>query len=1226
MTSNAPTFNQVASLALYELSSTGDAGVAGYWAGYRPSAAASFGPVATLDQVWQDVGGVYIFLNETPSDFAAFLAAFDALLPKLSPTGAVRFVWIANPNDSSGYWQINILLARSSGSGPTISWTVLREASFPLGNYAVMVESGAALSQANAATLGYGVAVDASKVIFIGPGGSFQPDSGSAWLPLAGSSVGAWAATLSLPGGEGTHETVSDGLVALDVQLRYALPSPDDPTGDSVTAIPMPMLRQDGAAVKLYLSFDPLNMLNTGRTQLAFFAPGGADNPPALGSAFVTTRGYATTLTPLSPPQPLWGARLVFCFNPLFVTAKEGVSYSDYYLTPDGAFSLATKTPEPLLTPTAGGIADRVTLGLSGLEYVGLSAASGAIAFFRSGQPAFAPNALAGAASAQRTGDAPSLTDLATTSYVAFLPSEPEQTGLTYFAQPRQAPLFVAGTDLGEGFMDFHEMPAADLGSYASGGPTPTALPVGVYTGINPLLGNIARLLEQAALAPARRAAITLPKSAEAVPGEGGDQPLAVTPQGLVAELSADRTRWAGIVLANMPNSRHQQLAFTQVGPALQAALQSNELFFVVSNVETFMKQSSVSYRISAGDKPFLLAAGVPNNVADAVMTLLGAMDPPFPVFANETRFVETISPVAGEYVEKILPVAGLLKADINGWTFQLSPRSWRTDPDSPTVMIFKYCNRSLEEMLADASAWGWPAAARDKSGDLQPTQRLIQKFMTAAAKAAPDTPYARFYREIVIDPSWNGILFLNAPVSVSEFPDDLQFLAAGIDVDKFYAHHVGFALTPFKSAMGTIVLGQTAVFGLIDYRDPLDLFLSSTVPFAFKTLALTARFANAALADFSAQVELMVNILFGAELTKLNPERGNNLVFNGSYQQQNNSPSYAFTLEGENVYSPARAALVSVEVLGAQLQTATGTAGQAVASVKFVLSGNLGFIELERFDLFSYGEETIVPEGREPAEGRLRFGNLIVEMSFPLAFPKEQSFVVKTAGLSFDMSNSEARPLSLAANFPVRVTGFVESANVAPPGEPPQGQRPEDLGFTLIVAPIDQSLLSPPWFGLVMTLDLGTLGALVGSAGLSVTLLAGWATGMTEDERPIYLGLKVAAGKAAGINWPIQGVFRLGFRSFQFQAEDNDEGGRDYMLRLRRLALSILGWSFPPGSTDVFLFGLGEEGGKSALGWYAAYAADEKKTQKTQLALDGATEEPQSRIERRLRSGRRLP
>ncbi|HEY9283298.1 MAG TPA: hypothetical protein VIP46_07580, partial [Pyrinomonadaceae bacterium] len=144
--------------------------MSGFWAGYR--AAADLGPSPTLTEVWQDAGGVFLFLGRQPSDFAAFDATLKEMLPRLAPGGGLRVLWLANPEDSPGYWQMKMLFASATGAGGHIAWAVQRPALFPLGGYAVEVRRGAALTQA-AAALGYGIAVDATHVSFLAPGGGF---------------------------------------------------------------------------------------------------------------------------------------------------------------------------------------------------------------------------------------------------------------------------------------------------------------------------------------------------------------------------------------------------------------------------------------------------------------------------------------------------------------------------------------------------------------------------------------------------------------------------------------------------------------------------------------------------------------------------------------------------------------------------------------------------------------------------------------------------------------------------------------------------------------------------------------------------------------------------------------------------------------------------------------------------------------------------------------------
>jgi len=1166
-----PGFRQVGSIDLYALSSAADTGLPGYWAGYRPNPSSRFGETVTLDQAWNDSGGVYLFLNATPSDFGAFLTSLEALLARVSPTGGVRFLWLADPNQAPALWQFQTLQAAPADGG----WKVLREARFALGEYELDVDRGAVLTPATAPSPGWGVGVDSVRLL--APGGGYASDAGTAWLPLAGQNLGAWTAALTLAGSEG-----GDDLARLGVELRYSTPAEEG----AVAAVPMPILRQNGAPLKMGLAFDPLNLLAPDRTQPApppcrtrlDFAAGS----PALGSTLLTTLGYPTTLTPLAAPSsPLWAARLAFCFNPLLADAVEDEAFRRYHLAPDGAFTLGSK-------------GERLALGLSGIECVEIPASGELTALFEAGREAFAPasSGKTPAAEAEGAPPKPLLSGHGTTAYATFLPSAPG-AGLTYYAQPRQAPLHVPGAELGKGFMKYHEMPAATLPAPAADATAaPATLPVGAYAGVPEEDGALARALEQRAIAPARRAAIGLPTERADAEADGGP-PLAVTPQGLVSILSASGEDWEGVVLANMRSSG-RQLAFSPVGPNFQAALQSNEVFFVASDPKALMTETSVEYRLDPATLELLPAAGVPPQTVQALEALLKPQG--YPTFPTEDAFAAAIEPTAGkESMAKILPVAGQLIADVEDWNFQLSPRSWRTEADSPTMMLVKYCSRSLEELVADTAGWGWPAAAADASGSLATTQATLQEMFTAAAAAPSGTPYARFYSEVVSNPWWNGILFLNAPVAIAQFPPELQFLTAGIESERFYAHHVGFSLTPFEAAGEGVALGQTAVFGLIDYSDPADLVLTSNVPLAFKTNALRVRFANAAVADFSAEVELMVNRLFGALLTKADPARGNNLVLHGSYQRQNGKPTYAFTLEGKNEFAVAASALQSIEVLGVQLQTATGTAAASTVAVDFVLAGNLRFVEPPEFDPFCWGPERGAPPGQQPADGWLRFGNLAVRMSFDLATPRQQTFDVGEQRLSFDLANSRARPRSLAASFPVSLTGFLASPKVMKEGKSEPGQKPEDLGYGSVLAPLDQSTLEPPWYGLVLTLSLGTLGAAGGGVPLSLSVLAAWAPGSAE-EQPVYLGIGLPGAHASGIAWSLEGVLRFGFRTIQFQAAEMPGGKRAYTLLLRRLALSVLGWSFPPGNADVYLFGNPEGDPKAALGWYAAYDGTDPK------------------------------
>lgn len=1160
MTGVAPSFVRVGSSRLYALGSSADAGLDGFWAGYLTSPQASFGPSATLTEVWQDAGGSYVFLARTPADLAAFATQLIEVLAGLGPAGLLRALWIADPTIASGNWQLTALGARATGSGDAIAWTVARPATFVVGEYAVELPRGGALTQADPNALGWGIAV--AGLTFAGPTTSCAADPATSWLPLAGPDVGGWRAQLSLP-----PDPDRDGLAALRVQIRYAAPHGDGQPGDPVDVLEAAVVAQGTAALPLHLRFDWLHPLLPARTRLGFFADDGSGPAIApLAATLRTSRGYRTTLAPRTAAAPLWPAGLVLCTTPSTVADPPETASTTYHLAPDGAFDLAVVTP-----PDPGqDDRHRLMLGLSGQEYAALTAGAGAVALFRAGLPAFAPGAAPDAPPSPPTTASP-LTAAATTAHVAILPPAPGP-GLAYYAQPRQAPLYAAGGGLGSGVLGYLELVAARLPAWSNDpAVVPAVVPAAPLAGVAPSGGPLARRIEQAALAPARRQTIGLAPDGLGAAADSGT--LAVTPQGLLVEAGTDEIE--RIVVAALPETEQDQLDLTAVGPHLRGALQSNELFFAVGDPGVYLDDSSVRYRLDATGLLVAAARGVPPTVISALRPIVLPGGVPR-VFADEQEFDAAVGTVAGAQLPLLRELAGFLRAVLDEWTFQLSPRNWRTGGPDPTVMLFKFCHRSLVALAEDGAAWGWRAAA---GGAQQVLRKTIAR--TRARFDDPtisrDDPYVAFYRDVLADPAWNGVLFLNAPVAIDALPPELQFLAAGIEPSHFYAHHLGFSATPVEAGASGIEIHRTAAFGLIDYQDPADLILDPKSPnpdFGFKTLSLTARFANAALTGFDARVELMVNRLLAAPLTKLDPTHGNNILLTGTSQRQGGTLAYAFALEGEHRYSADRTVIDSIVVDTVQAMTTAGVRGTGEVRATFALGGFLRFVDHPSFDGFGYGPAAVVPDPE--LDGRLRFDGLNVGMRFPLGAPGRITFGVALDGLRLDSARSAARRRSLIQNFPVALDALVGSTSLPP----------QDTGFTSIAVPLDQTPLEPPWYGLRYTLDLGTLGALAGATGLSLTMLVAWGAGAEEGARPAYVGLQLPGG----MQWSLQSVMKLGFRSFQFETDPQPDGGLAYLLRLRRFALSILSISLPPGNLDLTLFGDPDHPDRRTVGWYAAY------------------------------------
>ena len=330
-----------------------------------------------------------------------------------------------------------------------------------------------------------------------------------------------------------------------------------------------------------------------------------------------------------------------------------------------------------------------------------------------------------------------------------------------------------------------------------------------------------------------------------------------------------------------------------------------------------------------------------------------------------------------------------------------------------------------------------------------------------------------------------------------------------------------------------------------------------------------------------------MVNRLLAAPLTKRDPRHGNNLLLAGSSQRHGGTVSYAFALEGTHLYDTDRTVLASVQVDAVALLTGAGVDPAGEVAATFVLGGWLRFVDHRSFDVFGYGAAV----GDPSFDGRLRFDGLGVEMRFALGTAGQQRFVSSIEGARLDATASAPRPRALISNFPVSLTGLAGST----------AQRPEETGFTSIAAPLDQSPLTAPWYGLTYSLDLGTLGALAGSTGLSLGLLAAWGPGADRGVRPVWVGLELPGALA----WSVQSVMQLGFRSMQFATDPQSDGGLAYVLRLRRFALSILGISLPPGNLDITLFGDSTNPSR-VVAWYAAY--EEPGTSKTQQLTEAGT------------------
>ncbi len=1199
--------------------------------GFRASAGANLGDTPSLSQGWTDAGGLWFWLDSAPADDAAFAADLTLWLQRQPTLSGPRLLWLAGVAGNAYDWRAsNIGLARS---GTTTS--VSNGYSFNASGVVVMVARGAQVSPGQAAADGpWQFSFQGGGLTLFADDNSFSAIDARYAVTYATSRCGALRWDLELP-----HTDGSNTLAQMGVSLRYFAPDIVSPGG--IRTLRVTPLRQS-SAITLYCAFDPLFPLDPVRTRFALLPFGSASTPPPqFTTGYVTAHGYGVQLTPQAtasdtPPG------FVLAQQPMTTGGEEGSATPVlFYLTPDGDFQLATAgssgsglvTAQPTTLKLAAAPVERLLCGTTGLEYIGLAATSGTTLSFRAGHAAYVPP-ISTAETTAAGGDGssqPSLSALGTTAWSWITSSGNPR----YYAQPENAPFYAGGN---AGFLNYLEMAAVEL-------TTPQSLPafpmVG-YAGLEAEAATLAKELEARGIAPERRRQIALATSQQWQPSQAmalaaTAEPTvvpAVSPPGLAIGYAGDELPWSWLAIGNNGNSSDglPDLRFTAVEGAFRQALLSNRLFMVLGSADTVLASGSVAYQLTSSS--LNLIKGLPNGVVTPEIWAAvekAVREAGYPVYHTETTFnamlhSATNNAINAEQQLIFQRFAGLLTPLIGDWLFRLSPRNWAApDRQGPknARLIFKFVSgRSLAELVDDTAAWSWPEAATD-DGDVDGVRREINSIIRAAREAQlsnPAGPYENFL-QMVDDPYWIGVLALSVEVPLDELPEPIQPLAAGIDPASFYAHHLGLTATAFTSGGDQVVFDTTSSFGLIDYQNPEDQYFSSDIAFAFRVQQLTVGFENGKLSSFASVIQLMVNRLFGAQ-TRLFPSlHGNNLILDGVYQSERDDGggernTYVFALREAGSFQLQLGQLSTVGVSKARMVTlraADPASGDTNLTAAFQLSGRLSFAEPDNFDPFCWGDlvESSTTEmalftaaDEEPtttSDAGLAYSNYAVTMSFSLSDPSVVHFSVADTNVTLDTANSPARPNSLFARFPLRLTGLMTTPDPAVTGGEPSSREPTNAGFVSVSAPIQQGKLTQPWYGLVYEVDLGTLGALAGSVGITIRLLAAWSPAGGDKGSPaIYFGVALPGiENALGVSLPLQGILDIGFRTIQFATYNDAQGRRQYLMRLRDFGLHVLGLSFPPGHNDITVFGNPDQSSNTKLGWYAAYDNGQQEQQK---------------------------
>ncbi len=557
------------------------------------------------------------------------------------------------------------------------------------------------------------------------------------------------------------------------------------------------------------------------------------------------------------------------------------------------------------------------------------------------------------------------------------------------------------------------------------------------------------------------------------------------------------------------------------------------------------------------------------------------------------------------------LPLPDSAALAIEKWKFLLGPDHW---DKLGTILVFKFVDQPLLDLVADPSRWSFPSELNTDPEATATT--LVDLLQEAVANGqSPDVNLARKYRALAraaTEPNWTGILAFNVDVPPEGLPPELLVLAAGIDNERFGAHHLGIEVTPVRTDGTTLTTDPSSLFGLIDYANP-ELPLPGPDGYNIHVPFLSVVFLNTEVISFAAEVLLIADRWFDERSVLLDSPDGRNVVrLKGTSEQHDGQTTYAFGFEGSSRFALSGHALEEVEFTKVQLVTdpiIDLRASPLPVAGRFLLWASMRFAYRPELDVLSFGP---VPEDSTVGESRqLSASNLQVSISFSIEKQTDPETGERTSTVtnrrigfdpsrvSFDLERSTARAQSLFTKFPLKLTGLRRTV-----GDPTALER---SGFMPVTAPNTPDDLGEDWYGLTYDLKLGTLGALAGSAGLVVSLLTAWRPG----EPGVYVGLKFPGSTGGKREIPIQGIAKIAFGSIELlvyrpgpgsvadPALDTGDPATElpagYVLKLKNIELKLFILSLPPsGQTELTLFGDTRDGvarDERLLGWYGSYS-----------------------------------
>lgn len=511
----------------------------------------------------------------------------------------------------------------------------------------------------------------------------------------------------------------------------------------------------------------------------------------------------------------------------------------------------------------------------------------------------------------------------------------------------------------------------------------------------------------------------------------------------------------------------------------------------------------------------------------------------------------------------------------IGGWGIQLSPFSEGDDP----IVVIKYDSRPLRELASKREQWTLPEVF-DPKGDLEAI--LSETFKRAKTG---DDLFGKLARR-VDDPSWNGLLILNAKLPLDGIPDQMRAIAAGLP-NSLAVQYLGLDVSGIDPEQPADRPWRSALFGLVHHddknptweEDP-DSHVSLRVP------RLVLRVENDAIDRFDCTIQLRIPRIFDFDSTS-----NDILELQGRYEARvsNGKRHDTYIFEAAGAYRKGfdgNSVVRDIALRRLRLIT-TKTEGE-YSEGRFLIDGDISFNELGGVDLLGID--------------KLEFTDFSIDLGLFVEGARRLKLKFNYPSLKFDLDGFNAGGGRRGGNLP----GFLRSFPLKLKGLRFGEFDLPSLGFLRL-----GNLLSTPEFefgsdfkyALEFDLDLGSLGSLAKKLErfrlqILIGWKAGWWDGTNFKPNRIAAGFRIDLGEGGGgIDLGLQDILRLRAERFNFKREK--VAGKDLIiLSADDCHLDVLGNTVPEdGNFSLYLFAnLGDSSPFERPGWYASFKDEKAK------------------------------